>query len=85
MEQFIQKLTRLLGQHFADADVELESLGSGRFSGFLIWDGFEGQEQIKRQRQVWKVLRSELTATEQLKVAAILTLTRQEMAAAREG
>lgn len=85
MEQLNRKLGRLLRQHFTNAEVELESLGAGRISGFLIWDGFDGLEQIKRQRQVWKVLRSELTVPEQQKVAAVLTLTPQEMAAARHG
>jgi len=51
----------------------------------LIWSGFEGREQIERQHEVWKVLRTQLEQVDQLKVAAILTLTPEEMAAARKG
>jgi acid stress-induced BolA-like protein IbaG/YrbA len=85
MEEFIQRMRRLLQDQFAGGEVDLEERGSGRISGFLIWSGFEALEQIERQRQLWRVLRAHLDAGDQLKVVAILTLTPEEMAAAREG
>ena len=85
MEQFIQRIAQVLQQQFPGGEVDLERRGSDRVSGFLIWSGFEGREQIERQHEVWKVLRTQLELVDQLKVAAILTLTPEEMAAAREG
>ncbi len=85
MEKFFQKLTVLLHRNFKDSEIELEPLDGGRLSGFLIWDGFDGVEQIKRQRSLWRVLRSSLTTKELLRIAAIFTLTSSEMANARAG
>jgi acid stress-induced BolA-like protein IbaG/YrbA len=73
----------LLNQHFPDATFEFEKAGTRRVGGLLIWQGFSGWQQIERQRQVWQVLRANLPADEQLQVASILTLTPDEMAAAR--
>lgn len=85
MEEFIRRLTELLGQHFTLGEVELEIAGPRRVGGLLVWDGFVGREQIERQRTVWRVLREHLTPEEQLQVSAILTLTPEEMTAARAG
>jgi acid stress-induced BolA-like protein IbaG/YrbA len=85
MEDFMQRLTDLLRQQFANCELEIEPVGSGRIGGFLIWDGFTGREQIDRQREVWRVIRSSLDAHEQRRVSAILTLTPEEMASARQG
>ena len=84
MEKFIQKLTRLLRKHFPGGELDWGPRRD-RLAGFLIWSGFVGREQIERQRAVRKVLMAELTPEEQQRVAAILTLTPDEMAAAREG
>jgi stress-induced morphogen len=85
MESFIQKLTQLLQQKFPGSELELETATAHRVGGLLTWDGFTGKSQIDRQREVWRVLRTELTPDEQLQVAAMLTLTREEMSAARAG
>lgn len=83
MEDFIKKLTDLLKASFPDAQTELEAIGADRVSGFLIWDGFVGVEHIERQRTVWRLIRSELTPDEQHRIAAVLTMTSDEMSAAR--
>jgi hypothetical protein len=85
MDDFIQKLTQILQKNFTGSDLELQQASAQRVGGLLIWDGFAGKEQIDRQREVWRVLRAELTPDDQLKVAAMLTLTREEMGAARAG
>jgi acid stress-induced BolA-like protein IbaG/YrbA len=85
MEKFIQKLTALLLGKFKDAEIELEVLDGGRITGFVVWDGFEGKEQIKRQGVLWRELRASLTAREVLRIAGIFTLTSLEMANARAG
>jgi acid stress-induced BolA-like protein IbaG/YrbA len=85
MDKFIRKLTGLLRRKFRDAEIELEVLDGGRISGFVIWDGFEGKEQIKRQGVLWRELQASLTSKEVLRIAGIFTLTSLEMANARAG
>lgn len=84
MEQLIQKLTSIFRRQFPGSETELEPRGENRVSGFLVWNGFEGHEHIERQREVWKIIRAELSREEQHQIAAVLTLTPEEMAAARE-
>ncbi len=85
MEEFIQRLTALLAQHFPNSKTEFEIAGPRRVGGLITWEGFVGAEQIERQRQLWRVLREHLPPEEQLQVAAILTFTPEEMTAARAG
>jgi acid stress-induced BolA-like protein IbaG/YrbA len=85
MEDFLQVVADLLQKHFPGSQLEIERASGDRVGGFLIWGGFSGVEQIERQRAVWKVLRQSLSASDQLRVAAILTLTPEEMAMARAG
>jgi hypothetical protein len=83
MEELIQKLTQLLQQNFEGGEVEFETTGTQRVGGVLIWEGFTGLQQIERQRRVWEVIRNALAPDEQLQVAALLTLTPEEMSSAR--
>jgi len=83
MEDFIQKLNTLLIANFPGAELELELAGPRRVGGLMVWDGFIGQEQIDRQKALWQVIRSSLSPEEQLRVSAVLTMTPEEMAAAR--
>ena len=86
MEDFIQKLTALLLAQFPGAQLDIERATPGtKVGGFLIWPGFEGKEQIDRQTNVWDVLRGKLPREEQLRIAAILTMTPQEIAGIQEG
>lgn len=85
MEDLLQKLSDLLRSRFPQCEIELEYRGDGRVSGFLIWEGFAGSEHIERQRMVWNLIRKELPQEEQVKIVAVLTLTPEEMTAARAG
>ena len=86
MERFIQRLTALLKQNFPGAEIELErARPAPRVGGFLIWDGFERMDQTKRQTHVWQVLRESLSAEDQGRITAILTVTPAEISVMREG
>jgi acid stress-induced BolA-like protein IbaG/YrbA len=69
-----KKISKVLRQKFPDARVSLDQPGE-RVSGMMVWKGFEGLEQLDRQDRVWKVLRAKLSRDEQLRIAAILTMT----------
>jgi acid stress-induced BolA-like protein IbaG/YrbA len=85
MDDLLQKLSALLRAHFPQSEIEMEPRTDGRVSGFLIWEGFVGSEHIERQRMVWDLIRKELPRDEQARVIAVLTLTPEEMTAARAG
>ena len=74
MDQFIQRVSDLLKQHFVDGEVDLGPASGDRISGFLIWDGFQEDEQIDRQRAVSCVLRANLDANELLALRRSLPL-----------
>jgi hypothetical protein len=83
MGTFIKKLRALLQENFPGSEFEYELPGPQRLGGLLTWAGFEGLEPIERQRKIWKVLREQLTEEEYFRIAALLSLTPDEMAAAR--
>jgi hypothetical protein len=79
VDEFIDRLVRLLTLHFPGSIPELNQLCPlQRVGGFLIWPGFDGIDQLDRQRQVGAVIRSSLAPQEQLMVSTILTLTPEE-------
>ena len=85
MDSLVNKLEHLLTSRFKDAEVDLERFRqSKKVGGFLIWKGFEGKEQIKRQQAVWKLLRAQLTKVELQRLTAILTLTPAEAVVEQE-
>ena len=86
MEKILKEIDALLRRSFADSTTELElSPDSSKVTGLLIWDGFEGDEQIDRQQRVWKVIRGKLTPEQRRRVSAIFTVTPTELAVMREG
>ena len=81
MEPLIRKIKPILESEFAGATVQLEPASpEGRVTGLLVWSGFEGIKQIRRQGRLWKVLKKKLSPQEQLQVTGILTVTPEEMA-----
>ena len=86
MEQAVEQVDALLRRKFPNATTELElSPGSSKVTGLLIWDGFEGEEQMDRQDRVWKVIQAHLTPKQRQHVSAIFTVTPTELAVMREG
>ena len=85
MEAFAKKVKDVLVAEFPNATVALEAAKpSKKIGGLMVWEGFKGIEQIKRQTRLWKVLRHRLTPEEQLRITAILTVTPQEREVCQE-
>jgi len=80
MEQLISDLTQVILGHFHNAELDLQLIpgSSGRVSGFLATDDFEGVSQRERQRILWDFLRKNVGIEEQQKVSSVLTLTTGE-------
>jgi len=85
MEAFAKKVKDVLVAEFPKATVDLDVVKpSKKIGGLMVWEGFKGIEQIKRQTKLWKVLRHRLTPEEQLRITAILTVTPQEREVCQE-
>lgn len=51
-----QRIKDALTQVFQQAQIELDELPGGRFSGLVIWDGFANDDSVERQRRVRQAL-----------------------------
>jgi hypothetical protein len=83
MEKLIEKVDRLLRREFSGAKTELEMIGE-KVHGFLFWEGFDGEDQLDRQRSLWKILHAKLGTDASRKISAIFTHTPQEIEFIRE-
>ena len=85
MEEIIDKVEQVLKRAFRGATTELELVRpGGKIGGFLIWSGFEGVEQIDRQRELARVIHEKLRAEDLSRLTTILTMTPEESAAMKE-
>ncbi len=79
MEKLIDKVSGILKAEFPSAVLELEQdAPDGKIGGFLIWRGFYGLEQIKRQRRLTRALRDRLSTSDKARLTMIFTLTPAE-------
>ena len=77
-----QQIREALAQAFTGSELELDRLSNGRYSGLLIWDGFEDQDSIDRHERVREALVAALHE-EAAEVGILFTYTPREMAAMR--
>jgi acid stress-induced BolA-like protein IbaG/YrbA len=79
MEPLIDQLKIFLGRSLPGAEVALEDdRPPEKIGGLLVWSGFEGRDQLERQRMVRQLIRDNFTADEQARVSFIVTLTPEE-------
>jgi acid stress-induced BolA-like protein IbaG/YrbA len=86
MDLTIKRLRQALEEKFPDAETELERFpGTKKIGGYLIWDGFEGFDQLERQQLLSNALRESLGDDYRSRVTTIFTLTPAENMVMREG
>lgn len=73
------KVKEIIEAEFANSIVTLEQLPGGMFVGSIVWDGFEGSDDVDRQQLIRKVLRERLGA-ESAQIGILLTYTSTELA-----
>ena len=73
-----QAVVDILQAAFPGIDVKIEVLPGGRISGFVVWAGFAGLDQVDRQNQIRTVLREKL-GTDAQQVGVLLTYTPDEL------
>ncbi len=77
-----QKVREALAKAFAGSEVELDTLSDGRYSGLLIWDGFQDQDSLDRHERVKQAM-ADLLKEDAKNVGIFFTYTPREMAAMR--
>ena len=52
----IDEVRQFIANTLPGSETNLEKTASGRVVGRVLWDGFDGQEQIDRQTRMWELL-----------------------------
>lgn len=73
-----QQIESVLTQASAEARVELDKMSNGRFSGVLVWEGFENDDSVERQRRVRQALTEGLNGSAS-QVGVLLVYTPREL------
>lgn len=73
-----QRIVDALTGAFAQARVELDRMSNGRFSGLVVWEGFEPYDSVERQRRVREALVEQLNG-EATTVGVLLVYTPREL------
>ncbi len=75
---FAKHVAHLLEQQYPDAQVDVDfAYGAEKLSGYIVWSGFDGLEQIDRQRLIANRLRT-LLGRDAQRISTILTYTPHE-------
>ena len=77
-----QQVRDAIAQAFAGSELELDTAPDGRYSGLLIWDGFEEKDFLDRHQHVKQALAAILKENA-ANVGMLFTYTPREMAAMR--
>ena len=73
-----ERVREIIEESFTGCQLELDiDSWSRKVSGFLIWSGFEGLDQMDRQDKLWDVLKKRL-GDEAARVSTIFTHTPNE-------
>ncbi len=81
----VTKLRQLLQENLKGADARIDPPSpTGRIGGTVIWDGFEGMDQLDRQNSIWKIIDDNMDQEERRGILLLLTLTPQELATIEE-
>jgi stress-induced morphogen len=75
MNAFDEKIKKLVTKHFKPHELTMEQYDEYQLNGVIVSKKFEGLDHFDRQKQVWKVLRKNLTKAEQRKILGFLAYT----------
>ena len=75
-----QRIMDALTKAFDHAQVELDQMSTGRYSGMIVWEGFGEEDAVDRQRRLRQALEKGLGA-DASQVGVIFAYTPHEMKA----
>jgi len=78
MATLIMRVKKALEKEFAPQQIALERTKSGKITGWITSNSFDGQEEIERMQRVFKLLDENLSAEDRERVSVIWPITRLE-------
>ena len=75
-----QQIAQILTQAFPGMTIDLDETLGPRVHGRIVWDGFDGKDQVDRQTAVRQALKQKL-GPEAQQVGVLLTYTPTELEA----
>ncbi len=85
MEEVEKAIESVLAAELPGAEVRFDPYpGYGKLHTTIVWDKFEDELIIDRQRRVWDILRFSLTEEQRYKTGFLLTVTPTEINAMQE-
>ena len=78
MENLAEKISIILSTEFNSDEIEVETDSNKYISGTITSSKFVDEEDIDRQRHVWKYLNQSLSLEEKEKILGLITLTPEE-------
>ncbi len=85
MEEVEKAIKSALAADLPGAEIRFDPYpGYGKLHTTVVWDKFEDELIIDRQRRVWDILRSSLTEEQRHKTGFLLTVTSTEINAMQE-
>lgn len=79
-DQIVNRLKALFEKTFQNAHVDIDPPSpTGRIGGTIVWQGFEGRDQLDRQNEVWAIIDKNFNDDEKRNIILIMTLTPDEL------
>ncbi len=78
MATLIARVKKVLENEFASREIALERTKSGKVTGWITSDSFDGQSEFERMQRIFKLLDERLSAKDREHVSVIWPITRLE-------
>jgi len=78
MATLIMRVKKVLENEFASREIALERTHSGKVTGWVTSDSFDGQSEFERMQRLFKLLDDHLSAKDRERVSVIWPITRLE-------
>lgn len=74
-----QQIEKIFKDEFPEAEIQISrDKDTGQIGGHVIWEGFKGYSQLKRQNTIYGLLRRHMTTSDGKDISLIFTYTPKE-------
>ena len=78
MATLITRVKKVLENEFTSREIALERTQSGKVTGWVTSDSFDGQSEFERMQRIFKLLNEHLSTKDREHVSVIWPITRLE-------
>ncbi|MGH7450511.1 MAG: hypothetical protein ACRENG_04145 [bacterium] len=75
MEPIITRVQKALQKEFSPREIRLNSVGRGKFSGWIISKSFDELTDEERYQKVWKLIKANLTDKDRNRILGFFMFT----------